>query len=359
MPNIHDYLLWRGDLDFKASTFNIIDDMILARFSYLPFHKIQLEEIETIESIAKKFKKFENKEFAYKGDKELISLLGQSNRFKNMHITDFKTIIDTNIEKQFAAITIHIDDSNMYISYNGTDDTIVGWKEDFNLSFMENIPSQIEGLNYLKTQAQKNDKSIRIGGHSKGGNIAIYSAINSTQDIQNRIISVVNYDGPGFNEKIANSANFTKMLDRIFTYMPQESIVGRLLEHKEQCTIVQSNEKGIFQHDIFSWQVIGTKPIILNKLTDNSNILNKTINAWLKESSIEQRKIFVDTIFELLYSTKASTISELKLKNFNIFLKNYNNINDDEKKVINEMISIFIDSIKKSIIDNLKEKKSK
>ena len=168
MPNIHDYLLWRGDLSLNSSPFCEIDDMILARFSYMPFSKIELDSVETIETISKKLENFKDEDFSYHGDKELIKLMGKSTRFKNMHVTDFISHTDTKIEKQFAAITIHIDDNNMYISFNGTDDTLVGWKEDFNLSFMENIPSQIDGTNYLKKQAQKNDKFIRLGGHSKG-----------------------------------------------------------------------------------------------------------------------------------------------------------------------------------------------
>ena len=167
MPNIHDYLLWRGDLSLNSSPFCEIDDMILARFSYMPFSKIELDSFETIESISKKLNNFKDEDFSYHGDKELIKLMGKSNRFKNMYVTDYNANTDIQKEKQFSAITIHIDDHNMYVSFNGTDDSIVGWKEDFNLSFMDNIPSQIEGQHYLNSQAQKNDKLIRIGGHSK------------------------------------------------------------------------------------------------------------------------------------------------------------------------------------------------
>lgn len=168
MPNIHDYLLWRGDLELTSSPFCEADDMILARFSYMPFNKIEITHYDTIETISKKFKEFKNEDFAYPGDMELINLMGKSNRFKNMHLNDFVSITDVKSEKQFAAVTIHLDDNNMYISFNGTDDSIIGWKEDFNLSFMDNIPSHKEGTNYLEKQAQKNNKSIRLGGHSKG-----------------------------------------------------------------------------------------------------------------------------------------------------------------------------------------------
>mgnify|MGYP002625239435 CR=1 FL=1 len=168
MSNINDYILWRGDLKLDASPFCEIDDMILARFSYMPFHKINIEPIETVESISKKLKNFKDEEFCYHGDKDLITNMGKSLRFKNMHITNFEANTNIEAEKQFAAITIHINDDIMYLSFNGTDDSIVGWKEDFNLSFMENIPSQIEGVRYLENQAKQNKKKIRIGGHSKG-----------------------------------------------------------------------------------------------------------------------------------------------------------------------------------------------
>lgn len=135
MSNINDYLLWRGDLSFSVSPFNQIDDMILARFSYMPFYKIKMNDIETIEDISKKLKSFKNEEFSYNGDKELITRMGQSKRFKDLKVTDFEFNIDQKVERQFAAITIHLNKDKMYISFNGTDDSIVGWKEDFNLSF--------------------------------------------------------------------------------------------------------------------------------------------------------------------------------------------------------------------------------
>lgn len=147
------------------------------------------------------------------------------------------------------------------------------------------------------------------------------------------------------------------MLDKITTFIPQDSIIGRLLEHKEKCIVVKSNEKGIFEHDIFSWQVVGNNFIILNKLTNNSDIFNQTVNNWLKNTTIEQRKIFIDGVFEMLSSTNAFTFKELtesKIKNLNTLLKNYKNINDDEKKIIHKMIIEFANSARKSIVNSIK-----
>ena len=207
MANINDYLLWRGDIPIsKYFPINEIDDMILARFSYLLFNKIDLKEEETIENISKKMKKFKNEEFNYNGDKELIENLGKSQRYKNLIVTDYIINNDLEAERQFSAITIHISEEEMYISFEGTDGSILGWKEDFNMSFMENIASQIAGKEYTEKVTKKYpNKKIRIGGHSKGGNVAVYSAVSVSKDIQDKIIKVVNYDGPGFNKKFIDS----------------------------------------------------------------------------------------------------------------------------------------------------------
>ena len=359
MSNINDYLLWRGDLSFEISPFNQIDNMILARFSYMPFNKIKMEETETVGSIYNKLQGFKNEDFGYNGDKDLITRMGQSSRFKNLKVTNFEINIDKEIERQFSAITIHLNDNEMYISFNGTDSSIIGWKEDFNLSFMENIPSQISGLEYTKKIMNLYPKNVILGGHSKGGNIAMYSAISLPQDLTYRIISVSNYDGPGFSNKITETENYQNILDKIISYIPQSSVIGRLLEHKEKCIVVESIEKGIYQHDIFSWQVLGTSIITIKNVTNNSEFFNKTISTWLQETSPEQRKIFVDTIFELLDSTSILTFKEFsnaRIKNINAILKSYNSVNEQDKKLLSKMIFEFLSAGKKSAVELIKHK---
>ena len=367
MSNINDYLLWRGDIPITSKfKFNEIDSMILARFSYLVFEKIKMDEKETIKSIYKKMKDIPNEDFRYNGDKELITYLGQSNRFKNMEITDYVKTNEKATEKQFCAITIHISDKEMYISYIGTDNTIYGWKEDFNMSFMDNVPCQIEGKEYAEKIAKKYpNKNIRIGGHSKGGNVAIYSAITIPTDIQNRIIKVYNYDGPGFSKNIIDKYGNDKVIDKIETYIPQDSIIGRILNHKEKITISLSNEKGILQHDIYSWQVLRDDLIKSKQNTEVSENIDKTLTDWLETTKPEQRKIFIDTVFEIFYSTDANTFGEIS-RNFSTnipkMLKKYGQISKEDKKVITNMIkiifSLYINIVKEkeiAKIDSIKE----
>ena len=344
MPNINDYLIWRGDIPIgKEFPFNEVDSMILARFSYLRFDTIKMEGKETIESISNKMEILKNEEFLYNGDKELITYLGRSTRFKDMVITDYVKNQDHKAEEQFGAITIHISEDELYVSFIGTDATIIGWKEDFNMAFMEHVPCQIAGRAYLENVAKKYpEKKIRIGGHSKGGNVAIYSAITVENTIQDRIIKVDNFDGPGFSKEIITKYQNSNILKKIETFIPQDSIIGRLLNHKEKITVVLSVEKGIYQHDIYSWQVLDREIIKEEKNTDNSENVNKTITNWLEITSNEQRKIFIDSLFEIIYSTEANTFGEITFsKSIPKMLQKYKTISPEERKSITNMLKVF------------------
>lgn len=343
MSNINDYLIWRGDIPIMSGAkFNEVDSMILARFSYLIFDKIDLKEIETIESISNKMKKFKNEEFRYNGDKDLITNLGKSKRFKNMQVTDYIKNNDRETEKQFSAITVHISDDEMYLSFLGTDKSILGWKEDFNMSFMENVPAQLAGLEYVKIIAKKYpNKKMRLGGHSKGGNVAVYSAVESPAELQNRIIEIYNYDGPGFDKKVVESNKNKEIIKKVHTYIPQDSVIGRILEHEEKYEVVHSTEKGIYQHDIYSWQVMADKMVKVDKVTNSSEVINYAIREWLKTTTPEQRKIFIDSIFEIFYSTEANSFGEINIKNIPTIIKTYREISEKDRKTIIEMIKIF------------------
>ena len=349
MANINDYLMWRGDIPLNSKfKFNEVDSMILARFSYLLFDKIKMSKVETIESIADKMKDIPETEFRYNGDKELIANLGKSTRFKDMIVTDYVRNNDKETEKQFCAVTIHLSDTQLYISYIGTDNTIYGWKEDLNMSFMDNVPCQIAGKEYARKIARKyEDKKIRIGGHSKGGNVAIYSAITVSKEIQKRIIKVYNYDGPGFNESIIEKYGNSAIIKKIETYIPQDSIIGRILNHKEKITIALSNQKGIFQHDLYSWQVVRDDLVRLEQNTQISEDIDETLTDWLETTTPQQRQIFVDTVFELFYSTDVETFREISTNlstNIPKILKKYKELSQEDRKVITDMIKIITSS---------------
>lgn len=356
MANILDYLVWRGDLEFNQSNFNEVDNLILARFSYFPFDNI-IKQDETI-TIQQAWERFDDlgldeKDMLQKEDFEMFSLLANTNRFSNLKITEFINKIDIEEEKQFSAITILIPDDTIYISFRGTDDTLVGWKEDLNMCFRDNVPSQFEAVKYTENIANKFEKSIRIGGHSKGGNLAVYAASFCDYKIKNRIISVYNNDGPGFHESIINNFEYKKIIPKVHTYVPQTSIFGRMLYHKEEYTVVKSTQMGVMQHDVYTWQVQANEFIYEKEVDKQSYFIDTTLKRWLEEVSKEQREKFINNIFEILEATEAKTVTQIRgnwMKNAKIIISTYKNMSEEEKKmmskVIDELFIIIKDNIK-------------
>lgn len=358
MPNIIKYLEYRGNLTLKQEKLNEIDKIILARFSYLPFKEITLDKKDKIENISKKMKDLSIDKFIWKADKEFINKLGETKRFKDLKVTDYKEILDMQAEKQFAAITIWLPHRVKYISFRGTDMSLVGWKEDFNMSFMKDIPSQKEGVKYLEDIGKRYLGKLMIGGHSKGGNISVYSAIFCKDKIKRRILEIINADGPGFDESIITHENYLKITKKINTYIPQSSIIGRLLEHEDDYEIVYSIEKGIMQHDLFSWQIEGTEFKKIPKLTNESQIINKVVRNWLQDTTPQQRENFINVIYEVIISSEAEDVNDFgidTLKKITKVIKSYRNIDKDDRKEVEEMIKLFFDSTIKSIKEN-KEK---
>lgn len=355
MHNLIDYIKWRGGLSLEKSPLNEIDNLILARISYLPFEKINLNKKDTLSNLRNQFLNLKKEDYIQYEDILLVEHLSKSKRFKDLMLSDFFEKTDLLEEQQFAAITIKLPKNEIYVSYRGTDSTIVGWKEDFNMSFMINVPSQTEGVKYITKIAKKYPfKKIRIGGHSKGGNIAVYSGAFSNNKIKSRIIEITNADGPGFDSSIINKKEFNQIINKIHTLIPQSSIIGRVLEHEEKYEIVKSVQKGIMQHDIYSWEVEENKFVRISEMTNGSEVINKIIRDWLKNTTIEQRKNFINIIYDALSSTNTTSVNDFSrqiLKNIPIITETYKNITASEKKEINKMLRLLA----KSILKTLKE----
>ena len=270
-------------------------------------------------------------------------LIGKSARFKNLKVTDYKESNDQDEEKQFSAITITLNDELKYISFLGTDKSIIGWKEDFNLSFTQDIPAQIEALKYANNMMKKypNSKFI-FGGHSKGGNVAIYAAINSSLENKARIIKVLNYDGPGFPEEIIESDKFNQIKEKIHTYLPQESIIGRIMDQGGKVTVVTSTEKNIYQHDIYSWQLIAKKFDKRKKPNQKSEIVYKSLRKYLRETEAENRKKAIDLIFKIFIDSEFETFAEIgenKVENIMKIIGQVRELKKEDKDLIVKMLS--------------------
>lgn len=361
MANILDYITWRGDLSFKQAELNEVDSLILSRFSYFPLDNLLMEDKKiTIKEAYERFSKEEidDARILQIEDKDLFPALANSKRFGELYITNYINKVDKEEEKQFSAVTIILPDNTVYISFRGTDNTLVGWKEDFNLSFDTGVPSQQDSVKYLEKVAKKTKKKIRIGGHSKGGNLAVYAAVFCDDKIKNQILEIYNHDGPGMSDSVIREKQYKAIIPKVHTYVPQSSVIGRLLYHEEEYTVIESIQSGLMQHDLYSWQVLGNKFISLDEVTNGSEMANKVIKSWLDGVTPKQRTEFINILYQILCATDAETLNELGTNwftNAGKLLKAYKTTDEESKKVISQTLSAILDLTKKSIISSLKK----
>lgn len=367
MSNILDYLDWRGDIRMANAPFNEVDNLLLSELSYVAFDGI-LPGIEddtwmTVEEAAKIFFSQHNKEEIYE-DRSLIAKaplvlekMAKTERFQMMRLSCYVNRIDDEEEKQFSALLAECQDGTFFVAFRGTDDTLIGWKEDFNMSYISAVPSQLEAVSYLEQVAKKVDGRLRLGGHSKGGNLAVYAAVHCQEAIKEQILEIYNNDGPGFSKEMLVSEAYEKMRERIFTIVPQTSVIGMLLEHEEDYLVTKSNQSGIMQHDPLSWEVRGPKFVYLDDVKKNSRILDKTLKNWINEMASEQREAFVMTLFQVLSETGAKNVSELsedRLGNLGALIKTakaVKQMTEEDQEMLAKVVRALIKAYKDVMVE--------
>lgn len=365
MANIMDYIKWRGDLSFKQSEFNDVDNLILSRLSYFCLDGIlERHEKITIKQAYERTLKMEipPEKILQKEDIDLFPALAKSRRFGRLYITEFENKAELEQEKQFSAVTIIIPDNTIYVAYRGTDNTLVGWKEDFNMCFSEDVPSQHEAVKYLEKIARLSKRKIRVGGHSKGGNLAIYATVFASDKVKRRIIKTYNNDGPGMSKEITNTDKYKNTLNKIHTFVPQSSIIGRLLYHEEKYKVILSTQSGVMQHDLYSWQVEGKDFVCLKQVTNQSQITDKVIKGWLNGVAPERRQEFIDALYQIFISTDVQTLHEFSnnwLKNARICLKTYSSTDEENKKILSQTLLELINITKDNLIDSMQKSTNK
>lgn len=327
MADMLDYLAWRGDIEFTQLPVNPVDALIFSTLSYIQFEDIvpdnPHQSISLAEAAAGLFSLADPvKRTRVKKDLELLEAAAASKRFDNIRMTFYRSILIPEEDTQFAAVTIFLEDGSAYIAFRGTDNTLTGWKEDFNMSFQSSVPAQHLALSYVEEFAAAHPVPLWMGGHSKGGNLAVYAAAKCGELLQKRIVGVYNQDGPGFPAEMMRDPGYRNILPKLRSYVPQSSVIGMLLEHEEPYTIIRSNQVGIMQHDPYSWQVLGGDFLQVEQLTADSRFLDRTFKNWLANMTNEERSEFFDTVFELLESTGAERTGEIiRPKNVRAYLK--------------------------------------
>ena len=361
MGGIDEYIKWRGDLTFSQSPFNEVDNLVLAQLAYVDLKNIipsagSGDNITLRQAALDFFDLYDEDELRnvksfIRDAPFFMRQAAESERFGGMLLSDYVDIVDDNEEKQFAAFWAELSDGTHYIVFRGTDDTIVGWKEDFNMSFTMPVPSQLEAVKYVNETAKHKRGKLRLGGHSKGGNLAIYASVKANVSVRKKIIAVYNNDGPGFDKAMVESEEYQQMLPLVKTIVPEHSIVGMLLWHEEEYLIVKSSQFGIMQHDAMSWQVEGKCFVSTPKVSENSRQLNEAMSTWIERLSKQERQRLVDTLFELITASGAKTLSDINadvFKSANATIKMFNSLDADTKNMIIKILRSLTTEIKRA-----------
>jgi hypothetical protein len=347
MGNIMDYIEWRGDLPFTQSEFNDVDNLILACFSYVNLDGIQEAASQNgieLKALTEKFLQLHT-EKELKEDKSFIRFapfmmleMAKTERFGQCVIRNYVNEIVAEEAQQFSAVEICLSDGTSYISFRGTDDTIVGWKEDFNLSTGV-VPAQERAVEYLRRIAGSLQEMVRVGGHSKGGNLAVYGAV-MCKEIHPWILQVYSNDGPGFSREFLELPETEALLPKVTRIIPEYSIIGTLLEHSKEPVLVASSNKGLLQHDGFSWEVSGNHFASKEQLNSRAETFVSILHKWIDGMDVEQKKVLIEDLFSTIEASGSENLSEIQaggLKSFTAMLKRIESFAPESREMVQEL----------------------
>jgi hypothetical protein len=377
MGNIITYV--RTELRSLADKpFNVVDSLVLSELAYIRFgdtvpepgllnRSVRLRDIYKSELLMPVFPHlrtcaaFPQDKYATTSENlfALLSAAAASPRFRDIRMCHYVEESDSIREQQFAAVTFLLPDWSAFIAYRGTDSSLIGWKEDFNMALLSPIPSQATAAAYLHTVGQRLPFRNRLmtGGHSKGGNLAVYAAMTAAPELQSRIFSIYNHDGPGFKTGVLDHPGFHAIQSRITKILPQSSIVGMLLADQEEYAVVDSCRFGPMQHDAFSWAVEGDDFVYAEKLTDGAEYMNRTLKAWLESLPDEQRQILIEALFQIISSSGVDSFDDIAdtwKQTARVMYGQYRSLDADTKKKVSQLTR----SLLKMAVKNLRREKA-
>ncbi len=359
MRNIVSYLEEYGHLSFAELPFNEVDALVLSQFSYLKWKGLVPRPSDKKDAISLAVMKetmdetvvFSDERFE-KNNRLLFERITDCKRFEGMSCNYFTDIINEDVETQFCALTCFFTDMLPAVVFRGTDENLVGWKEDFNMAFNKPVPGQRLSALYLNEIGNRLDGEFFVCGHSKGGNLAVYSSMNVFSDIQERIKRIYSFDGPGFRPEILNSNDYEKIAERIEKYIPQSSLVGMILESHEDYMVIESNSIGLLQHDPYTWRVGEASFIMKEDVHKSSKFMNTALNEWILKLNEEQLEIFVGTLFHILDGCDAKNLIDMVIdwkKSVTGMIRATKEVDDATRDEIVAILQMFMEVMKENL----------
>ena len=326
MGNAYDYVQWRSDLTFEQSPLNEVDIFLFTQISVPDFSGIiaKDETAVTLEKAVQRYFETHNTHVHNLGVLQsdivlpVLKIMSKSARYKNLQLSRYITRIRREKAEQFCGITIENPGKFVCIAFQGTDDTIIGWKEDFSLAAKAVVASHLDAVKYVKKVLETSDApKVYICGHSKGGNLALYSAVNCAPEIRDRITLALNFDGPGFRSEFFENDAYDEIKGRLVTIVSCNSTIGLILKRAGKLAIAKTGIAGPAAHDAFNWNVMGPKFVKTTRLSKPSERFDKLIDDVLENMDEKTRMAFIDELFDILLSTGAVTLTDLQDMPFN------------------------------------------
>lgn len=315
MGTVLDYLKDYGDYTLAEKPFSEVDSLILSQFSYLKFDgmapgideeqpAVSMEELAQHELYDHLYA-----DERYRKDNTALFLgMYHSRRFRDIHIMNYVNQIDLTTEMQFSAVTIWLPDGVCYVAFRGTDETIVGWKEDLNLAFSGPVPGQRMSVEYLERVSKSIEGDFYVGGHSKGGNLAVYAAMNCSEEVRRRILIIYDHDGPGFRPEVKEGSAYGEIEGRIRKTVPRSSLVGMLLYSEGDYQVVESKTIGLAQHNPYTWLVRGDAFQFVGEIHSGRKFMDEALNQWILSLSQEEMHTFVDTFYQVVLASETDNL---------------------------------------------------
>ncbi len=340
-----DYLVWRGDLGLELAPWNEVDAAIMANLCYLDFHGVDDRKGWTLAEAKRLDLIRENYAAAFEDRKAQFLAMADTVRFGGLRMHHFITVTDEEKETQFSATCYDLPDGRLCVGFRGTDGTLVGWREDLNMSWQSTVPAQEGAVYYLERAAEMDDRPIRVVGHSKGGNLAAYAAARCRPETQDRLEAVYSFDGPGMDPEVFQSEGYQRVVERIHSFVPQCSIIGMMMEYHRKYTVVRSDATGFSQHDPLTWRVLGPRFETLEEIDANAKTVSDTLHDWLKKTNRNEREGMVDTLFNILQSTKATTVVEMmgdKFRSLTGAAMGARDLDPESRKTLTRLVGLFL-----------------
>ena len=356
MKNMLDYIKEFGHVSFEERAFSEIDALVLTELEYLPLEKVvpsdeNGENFVTVKEIAEYMQEHkqelfdENPMMITQERHEVSQVIADAPRYQSLKFFGVVSEWDKDTTKQFAAVTVEVEPSVRLVVFRGTDETLIGWKEDFLMTYSPLVAAQTDAKEYLAKQASLWDGDLMISGHSKGGNLAIYAAATQVEDVQLRIVDIFCFDSPGLYRSVLETKGYQNIVPLAMRYIPQDSLVGLMLESEVPYVIVKSNATGAMQHSAMTWEIEDGQFIKMEKLTKNSQLNDQTLKKWTESVSDEEFELFWNVFFELLFSVGIDTVNDLYgqfMHYVQEFLKAAGNMDEEKRELLTRIALLLV-----------------